>query len=574
MRIGGLSGSLQNNVVGSSYLVAGGNVTITSASNGQVTIASTGGGGADPGASYLVMAATASLSNERALTAGTGLRLTDGGAGAAATLAINNSVVATVSGTTFTGPVKIEGAYPARLYLKNNLYIDDNSAGIVIGDPASTTTYGVIQGQGDALTWMLGNSFANPVLAFQDDIKFLTNEDIYFASMGHYGYSGSHTTLYDGKSYLVAGDNVTITSQSNGQVVIAASSATTETTTYGHNPILWEEVAGKTLPAAVRTFGYTVVGEKAYIYGGYDGAGGLSTSIYTASLSDLTTWGTSPNSFPVGTAYTTIVRHDNYLYMFGGTFTTVSAKIYSASVARPDTWSDTGYTIPEAINATSITVVDDKIVILGGSTAAGVSTDKIFSASITSPLNWGTSPNVLPVPTKLAALANNGSSLCLYGGITTGEVGTTAIQYASVGSPDKWKQMVKTLDVARYGMETLLCNDTVYLFGGLGASWNAKLFTAPLDRPWDITETLSDTIAATGIRGCALFLGTDGYVYLVGGQNNDGVINKIYRSTLKGPRVSVQLSGSLMTSRATLDNGNSYNFTSDQRTNVPGSRTT
>ena len=43
--VGGLSGSLTQLVDGSSYLVAGSNVTIASASNGQVTISSTGGGG-------------------------------------------------------------------------------------------------------------------------------------------------------------------------------------------------------------------------------------------------------------------------------------------------------------------------------------------------------------------------------------------------------------------------------------------------------------------------------------------------------------------------------------------------
>ena len=41
----GISGSLTNLHDGSSYLVAGSNVTITSASNGQISIASTGGGG-------------------------------------------------------------------------------------------------------------------------------------------------------------------------------------------------------------------------------------------------------------------------------------------------------------------------------------------------------------------------------------------------------------------------------------------------------------------------------------------------------------------------------------------------
>lgn len=105
----GLSGSLTRLTDGTSYLIAGSNVTISSASNGAVTISSTGGGsgtGADSAAQYVVMALTASLLNERALTAGTGLNLADGGAGSTATFSINDSIVATVSGTTFTGATK------------------------------------------------------------------------------------------------------------------------------------------------------------------------------------------------------------------------------------------------------------------------------------------------------------------------------------------------------------------------------------------------------------------------------------------------------------------------------------
>jgi hypothetical protein len=82
----GLSGSLQQLSSNISYLVAGDNINIISQSNGQVVISSTatgssgGGDGADPGASYIVVANTASLPNERALKAGYGLELSDGGA--------------------------------------------------------------------------------------------------------------------------------------------------------------------------------------------------------------------------------------------------------------------------------------------------------------------------------------------------------------------------------------------------------------------------------------------------------------------------------------------------------------
>ena len=62
----GLSGSLTRLVDGRSYLVGGSNVTITSASNGQVTISSTGGGGGGTGVGWIaagneVIATTGSL---------------------------------------------------------------------------------------------------------------------------------------------------------------------------------------------------------------------------------------------------------------------------------------------------------------------------------------------------------------------------------------------------------------------------------------------------------------------------------------------------------------------------------
>ena len=75
-------------------------VTLTS-------IVAGGGGGGDSAAQYLVLSATGSLSNERVFAPGTGLSATDGGAGNNYTIAINDAIVATVSGTTFTGDVTV-----------------------------------------------------------------------------------------------------------------------------------------------------------------------------------------------------------------------------------------------------------------------------------------------------------------------------------------------------------------------------------------------------------------------------------------------------------------------------------
>ena len=84
-----LTGSLRNITAGVPYLVGGTNITLATSSIGQITITSTAAssGGADVSASYVVMSPTGSLSNnQRVLTAGNGIRLTDGGIGGNVTL--------------------------------------------------------------------------------------------------------------------------------------------------------------------------------------------------------------------------------------------------------------------------------------------------------------------------------------------------------------------------------------------------------------------------------------------------------------------------------------------------------
>ena len=143
----GLSGSLTHLVNGKSYLKGGTNVQISTGSDGSVTIAAPGLSvdGFDRNAQFLVLSATGSMANERVFNASTGISVTDGGAGSNFSVGIDNNVVATISGSTFTGPVKF-----------------------------------------------------------------------------NQGLSGSLTKIQSGLSYLIAGTNVTIASSSNGQVTISA----------------------------------------------------------------------------------------------------------------------------------------------------------------------------------------------------------------------------------------------------------------------------------------------------------------------------------------------------------------
>lgn len=77
--------------------------SITVDSKGRLTAASNGTTPAPVGASYVCISTNATLTSERVLTAGTGLSLTDAGAGGNATLAVDSTVLLTSGNQTITG---------------------------------------------------------------------------------------------------------------------------------------------------------------------------------------------------------------------------------------------------------------------------------------------------------------------------------------------------------------------------------------------------------------------------------------------------------------------------------------
>jgi len=254
-----------------------------------------GGGSGDPNASYVVMSLTSSLSAERVLTAGIGLDLTDAGAGGNVTLDILDSVVATISGSTFTGAVNFDSGLSGSLtrltdgtsYLTagSNVTIASASNGAVtisstggggagtgvgwIGrSPGQIDTTGSlgVTGSLHALNSNIFGSTSSDFHQFTGSLHLSSslvgdyglfrvdhedNSSILFATgsgrlgintatptealtvggnisgSGYFsaalGLSGSLTRLIDGTSYMIAGSNVTISSASNGAVTIAST---------------------------------------------------------------------------------------------------------------------------------------------------------------------------------------------------------------------------------------------------------------------------------------------------------------------------------------------------------------
>jgi len=127
----GLSGSLTKLSDGTSYLIAGNNVTITTGSNGAVTIASTGGGGGGGDITSVVA----------------GIGLTGGGSSGDVTLNVSDSVFAALSGSNFTGAAKFNAGLSGSLtrladgssYLREgyNIAITSGSNGSITFDVSS-----------------------------------------------------------------------------------------------------------------------------------------------------------------------------------------------------------------------------------------------------------------------------------------------------------------------------------------------------------------------------------------------------------------------------------------------------
>lgn len=279
---GGLTGSLQRLPSGPTYLVGVGGITITTASNGQVSISGAGitaGSGADPGAAYIVVSTTASLPNERALEAGYGLRLQDGGAGGNIIVSMANSIsgAADVSASYIT--IGNTGSLPNERALQAGYGVNFQDGGandkLIISFAGSLSGSSGISGinLSGSGTPLAGNPFAN--LNFTGAGVSVSNAGNGVATINVPGgsvgggageVSASYVVLgltssLANERVLTAGPGITITDNGSNTVVVGTvsgqSALGSSYTGYTTASVWWNETSSWT-PFNSGTFGHFV----------------------------------------------------------------------------------------------------------------------------------------------------------------------------------------------------------------------------------------------------------------------------------------------------------------------------
>jgi hypothetical protein len=188
-----LTGSLQNITTGVPYLVGGTNITLATSSIGQITITSTAAssGGGDVSASYVVMSATSSLPNERVLTAGNGIRLTDGGVGNPVTV---SEAIWTEQTSTFTSTTSSIGIKTTIEHTGVDLFISGSDT---TGFGANLVLYSDLSSFGlPRLVLSSSSGSLGSLIGYDDDISGLVDGiNIDIPSTRNFGFRiGGNTT--------------------------------------------------------------------------------------------------------------------------------------------------------------------------------------------------------------------------------------------------------------------------------------------------------------------------------------------------------------------------------------------
>ena len=388
----GLSGSLTKLADGSSYLIAGSNVAIVTGSNGAITIST--------------------QADITSVTAGNGL--TGGGSNGDLTLTVDDSKVAMISGSTFTGAVNFNAGLSGSL-----TKLTDGSSAFIAGNNVSVTT-----GSNGAITISASMNAAALVAGSDTQIQF--NDGGVFGADSGLTYNKTTDTL------SIAGD-----------LAVNGGDMTSTATTFNllNDTVTTLNVGGAATAVEIgASTGTTSVNNDLVVENGTLAIGTGSTGSGGARLyvsSSLT--GSQSSGFQVGT-------------IFGGVSINVSRA--QISVFNLADGTDVG-----RFNSTGIVTPLD-LAVNGGDMTSTATTFNLLNATVTT-LNVGGAATTVEIGATTGTTSVN-NDLTVDGNTTLGNASSDTVTFTS-----------------RVNSDVLPSADVTYSLGSVTNRW-ANIYTGDL----------------------------------------------------------------------------------------------
>ncbi len=306
----------------------------------------------------------------------------------------------------------------------------------------------------------------------------------------------------------------------------------------------WAVVSGKTLPGVLYGGSLVVIGDYIYLLGGYNSSNAAMNIIYSAPVSDPTTWTNTGKTLPIAMGRSSVAVIGDYIYLFGGYNGSSSVNsIYRASVSDPTTWTVvSGKTLPAGLYGSLLQIVNDTVYLFGGNTATNTVTNIIYSAPVSDPTTWTNTGKTLPGNLAHSAGANINGTLYLFNGATAngGGGGTNIIYSASVSDPTTWVNTGKTMPVSlsRESDQVFVVGNKIYLLGGWSTTSSSSantILSANISDPTTWTVESATLPAVLSSHRVAII---DDYFYIFGGYITSAT-NAIYRAPLSHFRPNV-----------------------------------
>ncbi len=442
-----------------------------------------------------------------------------------------------------TLPAAFGSNYAQSAVIGNALYIFGGNGSVIYSAPVSHTRSNVLN-----KSWITdwptyadptdvtfgGNSASN--IQFQSattvsvmaplhasgavDVVITNNDGQTATSPNGFTYTGPSISSIAPNFGLTAGGDVVTISGANFADPSANSSAVVDSAS-------WSVVSGKTIPpsngAGFNTAQIAVIGNTMYLFGGHLGIGDQKT-IYSASVSDPTTWTDTGKYLPGELDASQLAVIGSDMFLFGGYSTSSYVSvIYHASVSDPTTWTDTGAHLPANIGEAQVAIVGNKLFLYGGSSGGSTCLNTIYSAPTSDPTIWSNTGMTLPQNICASQIAEVGGYVYLFGGNTSDNTGTiiSNIYKAPISDPTNWSDTGTNLPGTLAYSQLVVIGNKMFLLGGISNTGAAKnvIYTAPISDP--ATWTADSNVLPQGLYGSQAAV-INNKLYLFGGHGSGG----------------------------------------------------